>query len=97
MATIYYLARNNASNFVIATNGKTAKVYDGNSDGTDCNTGIDLWAEDAVEKLREEYAKIDGLYSMDDIVRDFGDTFNWDDWCESDDNELIAEIARVEV
>lgn len=99
--TIYYYAETNSRNFVIATDGTIYYECPLNSDGIDINSGIDLFQDDGdgnaavaeiVEQLKQAYANIDGLYSMDEIKTDFPDSvypFSENDY------ETLTEIITV--
>lgn len=73
--TTYFLVETNATNDVIATDGNEYYVAQSNPDGTFENTGIDIFAENAVARLRRAFkasAKKGYLYTMSDIKNDYG-------------------------
>ena len=73
--TTYFLVKTNATNDIIATDGKEYFVEQSNPDGTFENTGIDIFAENAVARLRRAFkasAKKGYLYTMSDIKYDYG-------------------------
>lgn len=50
-----YFEKTNGNNLVIITDGETAKIFDGAPSGT--YEGVDLYTEDAADRLREELQK----------------------------------------
>lgn len=91
MKTTYYFYDGNAYNQVIAEcGGKYVFVAENN--GYDVTTGVDLYAADAIKRLREAYAEVDGLYNFEEIQQDFqSEIFNFEDI----ENE-VTEIITVE-
>jgi hypothetical protein len=77
--TTYYYVKTNASSEVIAEcNGKATLIPQSN--GEDVTTGVDLYTDDTLSKLREAYKQVDGLYNFEEIQQDF-------DWEVFDFNE----------
>lgn len=63
-----YFEKTNGNNLVIITDGETAKIFDAAPSGI--YEGVDLYAEDAAEQLREKFAELDEageLNSFDDM------------------------------
>lgn len=72
-----YFEKTNGGNQVIFTDGETAKIYDAAKSGI--FEGIDLYAEDAEDQLREYFSKKDEsgdlngyneMYSENEIMED---------------------------
>ncbi len=95
--TKYYFTKTNAFNEVVATDGERAYSLAVNSNGCDITTGVDVYTgseDEIVEKLRAAFAEVDGLYSMDEIVSEFGenDIYPFD----ADSFEYIVEVAEIQ-
>lgn len=91
MKTTYYFVRTNAQNEVIATDGERLYVCPENSDGIDVNSGVDLYTDNTVDELKEAYAKIDGLYNMDEIEADYPDAvYDFDGSAYEEMTEIIS-------
>lgn len=52
-----YFERTNGNNLVIAAEGRSAKIYDAAPSGI--YAGVDLYAEDAADQLREKFLELD--------------------------------------
>ena len=85
-----YFEENNAGNIVVITDGKTAKVFDGASDGT--YEGIDLYSEDAVEQLRARFAEL--LESGE--LNDYADIYSPNEINPEEMESLMAELEELE-
>ena len=59
-----YFEKTNGNNLVIMTDGETAKIFDAAPSGI--YEGVDLYAEDAAEKLRERFRELDEAGEMND-------------------------------
>ena len=69
-----YFEKTNGNNLVIITDGETAKIFDAAPSGI--YEGVDMYAEDAADQLREKLAALDNvgelngfndIYSPDEI------------------------------
>jgi len=69
--TTYYLLSTDLSNNIYVSNGEKVAIINADNKGFDVNTGVDLYDEWAINDLIDAYEKIDGLYNMNDIERDF--------------------------
>jgi hypothetical protein len=98
--TNYYFLKTNAYNCVYATDGKRFAECPSNG-AFDINSGIDLYADNAIELLKTAYAKIDGLMTMDEIANDLphlllnGDPLADDDATADSDKPTATLIATV--
>ena len=94
--TKYYFVETNADNDVIATDGTSCYLLPANSKGIDETTGVDLYADNAVEELKKALKAMADemtLYNIDDIKRDFPDSicdFNADDY------EAMTELIAID-
>lgn len=70
-----YFEKTNGNNLVIITDGETAKIFDAAPSGI--YEGVDLYAEEAADQLREKFAALDnagelnefnGIYSPDEML-----------------------------
>lgn len=52
-----YFEKTNGNNLVIITDGETAKIFDASPSGI--YEGIDLYAEDAADQLREKFRALE--------------------------------------
>lgn len=60
-----YFERTNGNNLVIAAEGRGAKIYDAAPSGI--YEGVDLYAEDAAEQLREKFQALDDADELSDF------------------------------
>ena len=68
-----YFEKTNGNNFVIITDGETAKVFDAAPSGI--YEGIDLYADDAAELLKNHFQKLE----RDGELNDFDDIYSPDE------------------
>ena len=80
-----YLVKTNGNNMVVFTDGETAKCFD--CAPTGMYEGIDIYAEDAPEKLAQLFAIGGVLSDYDDIYTDT--VVNWPDIEEDDEIERV--------
>lgn len=86
-----YFEKTNGNNLVIITDGETAKIFDAAPSGI--YEGIDLYAEDAADQLREKFRALEesgGLNGFNDIYS--ADEMPLEDLAEDlEDAELVFE------
>lgn len=78
-----YFEKTNGNNLVIITDGETAKIFDAAPSGI--YEGIDLYADDAVELLKNHFQQLE----KDGDLNDFDDIYS--------PNELPAEGIKEEI
>ena len=64
-----YFMKTNGDNLVILTDGETAKVYNASPSGI--YEGVDLYADDTAEKLKEHFTALDSAGDLN-YYRDIG-------------------------
>lgn len=64
-----YFMKTNGDNIVILTDGETAKVYNASPSGI--YEGVDLYADDTAEKLKEHFTALDSVGDLN-YYRDIG-------------------------
>lgn len=83
-----YFERTNGNNLVIVAEGRNAKIYDGAPSGI--YAGVDLYAEDAADQLREKFQALD----------EAGELNGFDEMCGEKvriGHDLFAELADSEL
>ena len=68
-----YFEKTNGNNLVIITDGETAKIFDAAPSGI--YEGVDLYAEDAADQLREKFRALEESGDLND----FGDMYSPDE------------------
>ena len=68
-----YFERTNGNNLVIAAEGRSAKIYDAAPSGI--YAGVDLYAEDAADQLREKFRELEESGELND----FNDIYSSDE------------------
>ena len=86
-----YFEKTNGNNLVIITGGETAKIFDAAPSGI--YEGVDLYADDAVEQLKERFKQLEESWELNDYSNIYGpDEMDFDDLAEElKDAELIFE------
>lgn len=104
--TKYYLISDDASRYIIAQQGNKTAVFEPDSRLIDKMTGVPLFIEGIPESeeelemvrknLSEAYEEVEGLYSMEEIERDFPDKVftNWEN-DEISFKGLITVVGRI--
>lgn len=78
-----YFEKTNGNNLVIITDGETAKIFDAAPTGV--YEGVDLYAENAADQLREQFRKLEGAGELND----FDDIYSPD--------EMLFESVKDEI
>lgn len=60
-----YFKKTNGNNLVVITDGETAKIF--NAAPTGIYEGVDLYAEDAADQLREKFLELDEAGELNDF------------------------------
>lgn len=83
-----YFEKTNGNNLVIITDGETAKIFDAAPSGV--YEGVDLYAEDAADQLREKFLELEESGELND----FNDIYIPD---EMPVEELVEELEVAEL